>query len=168
MPFDPLPLLDVLAAHGVDFVIIGGVAGRLHGASRPTFDIDVVPAPSTSNLERLADALTEMGARLRVGDGEEMPAVAIDAALLTSWQMSTWITRLGPIDVLADVAVDRDRLDYERLRDHGVEIEAGGLVVAIIGLEDLIANKRSVGRPKDLQALGELERIRRDEPGSDR
>jgi hypothetical protein len=39
--FDPLPLLEALSAGGVDFVVIGGVAGGAHGSAYPTYDLDV-------------------------------------------------------------------------------------------------------------------------------
>ncbi len=51
--------LDVLARHGVEFVVVGGVAAVLAGAPISTFDLDIVPARSPANLARLLSALTE-------------------------------------------------------------------------------------------------------------
>jgi hypothetical protein len=56
--------------HQVRFVVIGGYAALLHGLARATQDLDVVPDPERENLARLADALSELGARLRVPDAE--------------------------------------------------------------------------------------------------
>src|SRR5207344_1163720 len=63
--FDPLPILEVLARHRVDFVVVGGVAGGAHGSSYPTYDLDIAYARDTGNLERLVAALRELGATLR-------------------------------------------------------------------------------------------------------
>jgi hypothetical protein len=56
----------VLARHRVDFLIIGGIAARLHQTGYATVDVDICPSRDVSNLERLAAALRELGARLRV------------------------------------------------------------------------------------------------------
>ena len=64
--FDPGHILEVLDRHQVEFVLVGGLGARAHGATRPTSDIDLVPRGEHSNLERLAAALKELGARLRV------------------------------------------------------------------------------------------------------
>lgn len=50
---DPAQLIELLHHHSVDYVIVGGYAGLLHGATRPTIDLDVVPVWSEANLERL-------------------------------------------------------------------------------------------------------------------
>ena len=48
-PFDLTRLLDCL--EGVDYIVVGGVAGTLHGTPRLTFDLDIVPEPSERNLQ---------------------------------------------------------------------------------------------------------------------
>lgn len=58
--FDPDRILTVLDHHGVDYVLVGGVAGRVHGAQRATADIDCVAATTQESLERLALALVEL------------------------------------------------------------------------------------------------------------
>ena len=59
-------ICKVLIEHKVEFVVIGGVAARLHGTGYATLDIDVCPATTEENLQRLAAALKALGARLRV------------------------------------------------------------------------------------------------------
>jgi len=46
----------VLIDHGVDFVIIGGMAARLHDTGHPTIDVDICPSLDDANLSNLADA----------------------------------------------------------------------------------------------------------------
>lgn len=70
--FSPETLLRTLEAHGVDDVVIGAQAALIHGAPVVTSDMDVTPARDPENLERIAAALRDLGARLRTpGDGTE-------------------------------------------------------------------------------------------------
>ncbi len=65
---DPGPILAALDPHRVAYVVIGGFAAQQHGATRPTEDIDITPAVDVDNLGRLAAALRELDARVRVSD----------------------------------------------------------------------------------------------------
>ncbi len=55
--FDPVHILSRLQAHGVRFVLIGGLAAKAHGSPTLTVDIDVCYARDRDNLERLAAVL---------------------------------------------------------------------------------------------------------------
>jgi predicted nucleotidyltransferase len=59
---DPVPLLKHLHAHGVEHIIIGGLAVSAHGHVRPSKDLDIVPDPAHENLERLVSALADANA----------------------------------------------------------------------------------------------------------
>ena len=65
--FDPDRILAILDAHRVEYLLVGGLAARAYGAERRTADVDCVPSTTMENLERVAAALRELGARLRVG-----------------------------------------------------------------------------------------------------
>ena len=65
-PLNPERLLTTLARHGVDFVLIGALAARLHGFPRATYDADITPARDPHNLRRLVAALRELDARIYV------------------------------------------------------------------------------------------------------
>ena len=67
--FDPEEMFSALAEGGVRFILIGGMAAVLHGDVGVTVDIDVVPERTDENLERLAEALRRLGARIRT-EGE--------------------------------------------------------------------------------------------------
>jgi hypothetical protein len=56
-------LLCHLQESSIEYVVIGGVAVSIHGAVRATKDLDIVPDPAGSNLDRLAAALRAIGAR---------------------------------------------------------------------------------------------------------
>jgi hypothetical protein len=143
-PFDPEPLLEVLAAHGVDFVVIGGVAGGAHGSAYGTFDVDVAYERSAENLQRLAEALKSIDARLR-GAPQDVPFI-LDAKSLEAGGNFTFATRLGSLDVLAYPA---GAPPYERLRADALAIEIGKQRVLVASLDHLIAMKEAAGRTKD-------------------
>ena len=62
-PLDLVRLLETLARHGVDYVVIGGVATQVHGHRRTTMDLDLTPDPEPENIRRLSAALEELEAR---------------------------------------------------------------------------------------------------------
>jgi len=64
-PLDLTRLLEILADHGVEYTVIGGVAVQVHGHRRTTRDLDVIPDPRPENLRRLAAALAELDAHPR-------------------------------------------------------------------------------------------------------
>lgn len=98
-PLDAEIILRTLFEHGVDYVLVGGLAVQTHGHVRTTIDVDLIPAPVPANRQRLAAALTALGAVV-VNPGAE--GTAITARMLaraTPWQFAT---RHGAIDVLHD------------------------------------------------------------------
>jgi hypothetical protein len=142
--FDPLPFLQALAAGGVDFVVIGGVAGGAHGSSYPTYDLDVACARDRENLERLAEVLRKLDARLR-GAPPDVPFI-LDAETLESGMHFTFTTPFGSIDILAD---PDGAPPYARLRDRSTSASVRGEQVRVASLDDLIAMKEASGRTKD-------------------
>lgn len=156
MGYDPLAALRTLRDHGVQFVVIGGLAGRLWGSPTMTNDTDICYARDEPNLERLSDALHELGARLR-GAPDDVP-FRLDARTLANGQNFTLQTIDGPLDVLGMPAgVD----GFEELHRNAAEFDLGdGLIVAVCDLEDLIRMKRAAGRRKDRIELEVLTAVR--------
>ena len=147
-PFDPLGAFRTLIAYKVDFVLIGGLAARLHSSPTVTNDLDVCHDQSRPNLKRLARALEEMEATLRLPDPQERVDMLIDERLLAATQSLTLSTEFGSLDLLARPAGTDG---YEDLIRDSVSIKLErGLSVAVAGIDDLIRMKRSSGRPKDL------------------
>jgi hypothetical protein len=58
--YDPLPLIERLIQHRVEFVIVGGVAATLQGAELPTTDLDVMYSRDRQNLANPATALSRL------------------------------------------------------------------------------------------------------------
>lgn len=145
-PLRAHPLLRALVEHGVDFVLVGGMAGIALGSSYPTYDLDVAYARDSANLERLARALTELRVSLRVkGEAADLPFVA-DVRSLANGANFTFKTEFGMFDVLGDLAGVRS---YEALRRDATVQEVEGFPVRVASIDHLIAMKRAANRPKD-------------------
>lgn len=155
-------LLRLLDSHHVLYVIVGGLAATVHGAGRVTFDIDVVPEWSTDNLSRLAQALGAADARLRVVGAPEPVEYALDAAALRGFEVSTWRTRFGDLDVIIGTPTkDKGHLaGYRELSERAHRREAFGIVVWVADLDDVIESKQALSRDPDLAALPELRRLK--------
>jgi hypothetical protein len=143
-------LLEPLLRRGVDFVLVGGMAGTLHGSSLPSFDVDVAYSRDPANLERLANALRDLRVRLR-GAPPDLPFI-VDARTLHNGANFTFLTPFGDLDVLADIDGIKN---YEQLRARSRLVEAYGLGFRIAAIDDLIAMKRAADRPKDQLMLEE-------------
>ena len=149
-------LLRALVSHGVDFVIVGGIAVIAHGSARITRDLDICYATDQSNLDVLGAALLDLGARLR-GVEEEIPFVP-DGRSLRRTTILTLDTNHGWIDLLA---APSGAPPYAALRQRAERVTFGNIAVLVASLDDLESMKRAAGRPRDLVDVEEIEVIRR-------
>jgi hypothetical protein len=152
--FQPQAVVARLNRHGVQYVVIGGVAAVLRGSPSITQDVDVCYQRGHENLERLADALKEAHADLR-GAPPGLPFV-IDSRSLALGDTFTLTTDDGPLDILATPSGTEG---YEDLAANADVVEAFGESFLVAGLDDLIRMKRAAGRPTDrieLEILGAL------------
>jgi hypothetical protein len=147
-------LIQALAKGQVEFILIGGVAATAHGSARLTQDVDAVYSRTPENLRRLAEALAPFKPYLR-GAPPGLP-FRWDVATLQRGLNFTLTTELGPLDLLGEIPGGGTYLDLEagaiRLRVFEVEC-------LCLSLKQLIRSKRAAGRPKDLEALAELEAL---------
>ena len=146
-PPRPLEIFTTLARHGVEFVVVGGTAGVLHGAPLSTWDVEIVHDRSTANVERLVAALGDLGASYRDLTDRRLPP---NPSLLRGPGHHLFRTRAGDLDVLGTIAGD---LGYEELASSAIVIDTGSVQVKIIALELLIDVKEKVGRDKDRLAV---------------
>ncbi len=149
-------ILGCLTRHGVDYIVVGGIAAVLWGSPRNTFDLDVCPSTDAGNLDALGKALVELGAQLRGVD--ENTSFSPDERTLRQVEVLTLDTIAGPLDVLMRPA---GASAYERLRRRATRVDVDGFSVLVASIEDLIAMKRATGRLKDEVDVEELEAIQR-------
>ena len=161
-PLQAAELLQLLDRHAVRYVVVGGLAATVHGATRVTFDIDLVPEWTDDNLDRLASALRDVEAELLVPESLTPITFTIDARSLRQFEVSTWRTRLGDLDVIIGTpTASRGVLArYDTLKPRAVERVAFGVTILVANLEDIIESKQALGRESDLVALPELHRLR--------
>lgn len=151
-------LIPVLVEAGVEFILVGGVAGVVHGAARLTYDVDLVYARSRANYERIIAALSPHQPYLR--DAPPGLPFRLDILTLRNGLNFTLTTALGDIDLLGEVAGGGT---YENLLPHSQPVEAFGVTFQCVSLPKLIELKRAAGRPKDFEAIAELEALMEEE-----
>lgn len=147
-------LIQRLSEAEIDFVIVGGFAGILHGSSLVTRDLDVCAVLSRENVAKLRNALQDLNPTHRQTPQRlsflENPSPEVEVKNLYLG------TTLGPVDILSSI---KGVGDYARVREASVEIEIFGRRCRVISIEDLIRAKESLARPKDLLAAQELRAI---------
>jgi hypothetical protein len=161
-PLDIRELFRALAEHGVDYLVIGGVAAQVHGRRRTTKDLDVMPAPDPENFKRLAAALVALDAHpIELGPSAPSPnaeqlRLAPVAPPLT--------TRHGELHILNEVP---GATAYVGMRTRALRTDLDGIAVDVVSVDDLIRMKQTVGRPSDIEDIEALTTVARREAGSD-
>lgn len=149
-PLDPICLFTTLHRHGVEYVLIGGLAAALHGSPAVTNDADIVPKKTDENLGRLSTALVDLEARLR--SPIDAGGIPFDPhpELIASMAMLNTSTRCGNLDLtFTPTGLD----DYERLAAGAVAYDLDGVVVLVASLADVIRSKEAANRPRDRAVL---------------
>lgn len=153
-PLDLIRLFETLARHGVDYVVIGGVAVQVHGHRRTTMDLDLVPRRSEDNLRRLGSALEELEAQPRdAPQGEAQISAADPERLAIAAAVPPLSTRHGQLHILNEPKGARP---FDRLRDAALVVKVEGIEIPIVALDDLLRMKRASGRPADLEDIAAL------------
>ena len=150
-----LDLLKRLSEHEVEFVIVGGVASVLHGSNLVTRDLDICAPLTRENLTRILGALSDLTPRFRMTpDKRPLSANPEDYVgyknlyLLTDW---------GQLDILSEIM---GLGNHENVARNAITVDLGGISCRVLNLDALILAKKSLNRPRDRQALIELEAIR--------
>jgi len=147
-------LLAALRAAEVEFLLVGGVAATVHGSARLTSDLDVVYSRDPRNLVRLATGLAALHPYPR-GAPPGLP-FRWDERTLQAGLNFTLGTDLGDLDLLGELSGGGR---YEDLVGETIEIAVFGEPIRVLDLPTLIRTKRAAGRPKDFEALAELEAL---------
>lgn len=166
-PLDTQTILSVLRTHGVKYTLVGGIAAILHQWSGSTADLDIVPATDTANLNRLGNALLELNAvvwadptRTDLIQGRKPPE-ADGFGYTAEGLRHVKVWHLTSDAGLIDIAFLIEAIgNYLQIKPEAEEREVFGFHISIASLDQIIASKRAVARPKDLRVLPELEELR--------
>ncbi len=139
-------ILAVLIHHGVEFIVVGGIAATLQGAPLATFDLDILHHRTPENIARLLDALRELEAHTYFDPRKLIP----DESHLRGPGHLLLATKFGRCDVLG--SIDED-VSYEDVLDQTVTITLDEMQVLVLELSRLIKAKEFASRPKDLAVL---------------
>ncbi len=150
---DPQHLLGTLIRNEVRFIVIGAIAAIAQGYPLNTQDLDVTPERDTDNLERLAAALRELDARLRIPNDPSGVEFPIEPSFLGSVDSWTLKTPAGDVDLLF---VPSGTEGYDDLKRAAIPTALWGHEVLVASLADIIRMKEAAGRPKDLAQLPAL------------
>jgi hypothetical protein len=170
VPYSPDKILEVLERHDVRYVVIGGLAAEIRGSPYITRDVDVTPARNRENFVKLAAALNELEARLRVPDLDSPLEIPLDERSFDQGTTWTYVTKHGDLDValLPDGTQGYDDLRRAATREQLTD----SLEVSVASLADVIRSKEAAGREKDRavlpalrQVLERSHRMGRDGPG---
>jgi hypothetical protein len=147
-------LLQTFERAKVRFIVIGGVAAVAHGTARLTTDLDIVYAREADNVRRLVGALAPHKPYLR-GAPPGLP-FRFDEKTIAMGLNFTLRTDLGDVDLLGEI-VGGGR--FEDLAAHSTQLSLYGIECFCLSIPALIRAKRAAGRPKDLEAIAELEAL---------
>lgn len=157
--------LRVLDRHRVRYVVIGGFAADLLGAPLNTNDLDICYERTRENIDRLASALLELNARLRVaGVDEDLPFI-LDGRTLAAGDSFTFDTDAGALDVLGTPSGTNGYVD---LAARATTVALGDLQLRVVALADLMRMKRASSRVKDKLHLEVLATLREERDQADR
>ncbi len=142
---DTESLIRSLGEHEVDFVIIGATSFPVHGYARATLDIDIFIRPARENAERLHAALGAFG--------YDLTDVSIDDLLHTKLLIRQYTLQTDIHPFVAGAT-------FEQVWANKVAGAIGSTRAWFASLEDLIIMKEAAGRPKDLEDLKHLRRLK--------
>jgi len=137
-------MLSAFDAEGVEFLIVGAYALAGHGLPRATGDLDVWIRRSSENAARVMRALIAFGA----------PTEQITEANLCARDL---VFQMGIEPSRIDILTSIDGVEFDGAWSNRLMASVDGLAVPILGLEDLIRNKRTVGRDQDLADVARLQ-----------
>lgn len=149
-----LDLLRRLTEQNVDFVLVGGMAAAAHGSLTVTEDVDVCIDFSEESLRRLLTALSGTSPRQRMRP--DQPPLSNDPSSYIGFKNLYVICDWGQIDFLGEIIGVGT---FKEIVTHAIWMDLGGFQCRVMSLEDLILSKKTLGRPKDLRVVSELELV---------
>jgi predicted nucleotidyltransferase len=147
-------LLQVFVDEKIDFVVVGGFAGVLHGSSLLTQDLDLCLLLTPNNVAKLRSILKDFHPKHRMTPKRlSFLEVPEDTSRLNNLYLET---DLGTVDLISQVTGVGD---FERVSRNAVKVELFGHSCKVISIEDLIRAKEAIGREKDIAMVKQLKVI---------
>lgn len=136
----------------VEYILVGGMAANVHGSTITTMDCDIVVSLDPENLTKLARALSPLSPTFR----HKTPPQSFDETVAArgGWKNIYLDTSAGILDCLGDI---KGLGDFAQCETRSLEVDLGGFTIRVLTREALIAAKKAMGRPKDLQTVAQLE-----------
>ncbi len=130
-------LLELFNKHNVEYIIVGAYALAFHGCPRYTGDLDILVKPDLNNAKNILASIKEFG---------------FESLSLTAEDFSSpeKVVQLGIPPIRIDLLTSLTALTWEQIESHKVKGEYGDIPVYFIGKDELIINKKALGRHKDL------------------
>jgi len=148
-------LLERLVRAEVDFVIIGGYAGVIHGCTYVTQDVDICCDFSVANLLALQKAVSDLHPVYRVTpDRKPLELTPENAGEFRNLYLDT---DLGHLDCLSEV---QGIGPYEKVKQVSLPIEIDGMRLRVLTIDALIKAKEAMNRPRDREAIRQLKAIK--------
>jgi hypothetical protein len=152
-------IIEAFNRFEVDYVVIGAFAAIAQAVPiPPTMDIDFYASPDRINLDRLANALDYLDAKIRVNNLEEGLAFDRSPEFLGRMQMLNLTCEFGEFDVLFKADGIRD---FRALEERSLTAVVGRTETHVASVEDIALSKRAAGRVKDLKVLQVFEKFLR-------
>ena len=144
LPVDFKEFIKCLNDNKVRYLLVGGWAIGVYGNPRATKDIDFLVAVDNKNIEQLLKALLEFGA----------PPVRGEVL-----REKGNVFRMGSPPIQIDVINEADGIDFDDCYARQKIISVENIEISVISKADLIENKRSSGRLRDLADVEFLEEL---------
>jgi predicted nucleotidyltransferase len=154
-------LLERLMQHEIDFVLIGGFAAVVHGSTLVTQDIDICAAITEMEVAKLREALKDLHPRHRMNPNAKHSFLEYPVDLRGTNNIYLE-TDMGVLDILS---TSPPAGDFQEIKSRSIVVPLYGHKCRVISIDDLIRIKESMNRPKDQQAVKELQIIRANKKG---
>lgn len=162
-PLDSTRVCRTLGEHGVQYVLIGGIALNLVGVPLVTLDVDICYEASQTNTRALVRALGLLGAVPVDADNRPLPA-PIEARAMQLHDTFLFVTEAGRVDCRR---IPDGTAGYDDLARTAIPLDLDGVPVQVPAIQDMVRMKTATGRPKDriaLELLGALGDVLDGEP----
>ncbi|MEX6691022.1 nucleotidyltransferase [Danxiaibacter flavus] len=137
--------IKLLNKHKVAYMVVGGYALAFHGKPRHTGDLDIWINISNTNASKMLKVLKDFG----------MGALGFEKE---DFLRPGYITQIGYPPLRIDILNNIDGLEFDEAVKNMQQMDADGVIINYIGLNDFLKNKEASGRSQDLVDIQEIKK----------